>query len=53
MKKSETKKEVFSTRLDSKLLNRVRHLAVDERKPLNQLLEEGLELLLNKYAKGR
>jgi len=53
MKKSEPTKEVFSTRLDSDLLNRVRHLAVDERKPINALLEEGLELLLKKYGKGK
>lgn len=53
MKKSETKREVFSTRIDSELLKKVRHLGVDEKKPLNLLLEEALELLLKKYSKGK
>jgi predicted transcriptional regulator len=51
MKKSEIKREVFSTRIDSDLLKKVRHLAVDEKKPLNLLLEEAMELLLKKYLK--
>lgn len=51
--KTEGKKEVFSTRLDSDLLNKVRHLAVDEHKPINALLEEGLELLLKKHGRDK
>jgi hypothetical protein len=52
MKKSEIKREVFSTRIDSALLKKVRYLAVDEKKPVNQLLEEAIELLLKKYKKS-
>ena len=51
MKKSETKREVFSTRLDAALLRKVRHLAVDLKEPVNQLMEEAMELLLKKYSR--
>ena len=51
MKKAETKREVFSTRLDAALLRKVRHLAVDLKKPVNQLMEEAMEMLLKKYDK--
>jgi len=52
MKKSETKREVFSTRINSELLKKIRHLAVDEHKPLNQLLEESIEMMLQSRKKS-
>jgi predicted HicB family RNase H-like nuclease len=45
------KREVFSTRIDPDLIKQLKHLAVDERKNLNQLLEEAITLLL-KNRKG-
>ncbi len=45
------KREVFSTRIDPDLLNKLRHLSVDERKPMNALLEEAIKDILKKYKK--
>jgi predicted HicB family RNase H-like nuclease len=45
MKKS-MKREVFSTRIDPELIRQLKHLAVDEGKALNELLEEAIRLLL-------
>jgi predicted HicB family RNase H-like nuclease len=44
--KKPTKREVFSTRIDPELLRQLKHLAVDEGKALNELLEEAIRLLL-------
>jgi predicted HicB family RNase H-like nuclease len=44
-KKSMTR-EVFSTRVDPDLIRQLKHLAVDEGKALNELLEEAIRLLL-------
>ena len=44
-KKSMTR-EVFSTRIDPDLIRQLKHLAVDEGKALNELLEEAIRLLL-------
>jgi hypothetical protein len=35
----------FQTTIDEKLLNKAKHLAVDQNKGLNDILEEALELL--------
>ena len=51
-KRSDVKREVFSTRLDIELLNKVRHLAVDERCQINDLLEEAIRLLLVKKKRS-
>ena len=44
-------RKVFSTRLDQNLIKELKHLAVDEGRALNDLLEEAIEALLKKYAK--
>lgn len=50
-KKSMTR-EVFSTRIDPDLIRQLKHLAVDEGKALNELLEEAITLLLTSRRKG-
>jgi predicted HicB family RNase H-like nuclease len=50
--KEPIRREVFSTRIDPDLIRQLKHLAVDERKSLNQLLEEAISLLLEQ-RKGR
>jgi len=42
-------RKVFSTRLDQDLIKELKHLAVDEGRALNDLLEEAIEALLKKY----
>jgi len=41
----------FSTKLDRNLLKELRHLSVELERPLNDLLEEAVRLLLNKYGR--
>ena len=45
-KKGDVKREVFSTRINPDLLKRLKHLAVDENRSLNDLLEEAIAMLL-------
>jgi NRPS condensation-like uncharacterized protein len=42
-------RKVFSTRLDQDLIKELKHLAVDEGRALNDLLEEAIQALLKKY----
>ena len=51
-KKSITR-EVFSTRIEPDLIRQLKHLAVDEGKALNELLEEAIGLLLTSRRKDR
>jgi predicted HicB family RNase H-like nuclease len=44
-------REVFSTRVDPDLIRQLKHLAVDEGKALNELLEEAIGLLLTSRRK--
>jgi predicted transcriptional regulator len=46
-------RKVFSTRLDQDLIKKLKHLAVDEGRALNDLLEEAIQALLKKYKKAR
>jgi predicted transcriptional regulator len=46
---SAIKREIFSTRINPDLVKQLKHLAVDGGRPLNDLLEEAIALLL----KGR
>lgn len=48
---SESKREVFSTRLNPDMVKRLKYLAVDENKNLNELLEEAIEMLLKARKK--
>jgi predicted transcriptional regulator len=52
-KKSTIVREVFSTRLNPEVVKRLKHLAVDEKKTVSQLIEEGIEDLLKKYFKRK
>jgi hypothetical protein len=53
--KSDSQKESFTTRLDGEKIKAIKHLAVDERKPIGDLLGEAIDLLLNseKYRKEK
>ena len=42
-------RKVISTSIDPKLINLLKHLAVDASKPLNELFEEAIQDLLKKY----
>jgi len=42
-------RKVFSTRLDQHLIKKLKYLAVDEGRALNDLLEEAIQALLKKY----
>ncbi len=44
-------RKVFSTRLDQDLIKKLKYLAVDEGRALNDLLEEAIQALLKKYKK--
>ena len=44
-------RKVFSTRIDQGLIKELKHLAVDEERPLNDLLEEAIQDLLMKYGR--
>ena len=44
-------KERFTTTLDGELLRRIKILAINERVQTNQLLEEAIVLLLEKYER--
>jgi predicted HicB family RNase H-like nuclease len=50
-KKSEIKREVFSTRINPALIKELKYLAVDKNKPLNHLIEEAIEGLLKKHKR--
>lgn len=49
--KDDIKRESYSVRLDPGLLKDLKHVAVDERKPVSVLIEEGIKLVLKKYKK--
>jgi hypothetical protein len=51
MKKSEVNREVFSTRVNPIAIRKLKYLSADEKKPLNVLLEEAIQLLLQ--SRGR
>lgn len=42
-------RETYSVRLNPELILKVKHIAVDEKKTVSQVIEEGIELLLKKY----
>jgi predicted HicB family RNase H-like nuclease len=44
-------REVFSTRVDPELIRQLKHVAADERKSLNELIEEAIRLLLKSRKK--
>jgi predicted transcriptional regulator len=44
-------RKVLSTRIDQDLIKELKHLAVDQDRPLNDLLEEAIQDLLAKHRK--
>lgn len=49
--KDDIKRESYSVRLDPALIRDLKHLAVDEKKPVSTLIEEGIRLLLQTRKK--
>jgi predicted transcriptional regulator len=47
--KDAIKRESYSVRLDPELITELKHIAVDERKPVSILIEEGIKLLIIKF----
>ena len=44
-------RKVITSSIDNDLIKKIKHLAVDAEKPLNELLEEAIRDLLKKYEK--
>lgn len=44
--KDGTKREAYSVRLDPDLVRELKHLAVDQKKTLSELIEEGIKMVL-------
>ena len=42
-----------TTTIEEKLVKKLKYLAVDSEKPLNELLEEAIKDLLKKYEKAK
>lgn len=45
------KRKTYGLSLDFELMKEVKHLAVDEDRNVNEIIEEGMRLLLQKYKK--
>ncbi len=44
--KDDVKRESYSVRLNPDLIQKVKHIAVDEKKTVSRVIEEGIALLL-------
>ena len=44
-----SKRKMFATRLNEDLLKALKHLAVEQNRRLNDLIEEGIRLVLERY----
>ena len=51
--KAPHRRKTYGLRLEQALMREVKHLAVDEDKPMNDLVEEALRDLLKKYREKR
>jgi len=49
--KDDIKRESYSVRIDPALIQELKHVAVDQKKPVSTLIEEGVRLVLKKYKK--
>lgn len=47
--KDTVKRESYSVRLDPLLVIELKHIAVDEKKPVSMLIEEGIKLMLKTH----
>ena len=50
-KSTMSERDRFTTTLNSELLRQIKILAINEKQPTNQLLEEAIKDLLKKYEK--
>jgi predicted transcriptional regulator len=46
-------RKLYGVRLSERLMREIKHLAVDESRPMNELAEEALRDLLKKYREKR
>jgi len=51
--KKDVPRETFSVRLNPELLIQLKHLAIDSRRPVSDLLEEGISLVLKQYKQTK
>jgi hypothetical protein len=51
--KDGTKREAYSVRLNPDLVTELKHLAVDQKKTLSELIEEGIKTVLISARKAR
>lgn len=49
--KSSVERKVYGVRVEKALYQEIQHLAIDLEKNANDLLEEGMRLILQKYKK--
>ena len=49
--KDTVKRESYSVRLDPILVTELKHVAVDEKKPVSMLIEEGIRLILGTHKR--
>ena len=49
--KDAVKRESYSVRLDPLLVTELKHIAVDEKKPVSMLIEEGIRLVLGTHKR--
>jgi predicted transcriptional regulator len=47
--KDAVKRESYSVRLDPLLVTELKHIAVDEKKPVSMLIEEGIKMMLKTH----
>jgi len=53
MSEKTNERKTYSVRLRPEVMKKVKLMAVEEEKPLAELLEEAIEDLMKKYGKGR
>ncbi len=52
-KQTPSERKMYGLRLSQNLMREIKHLGVDEGKPMNELSEEALRDLLKKYREKR
>ena len=50
--RDDIERESYSVRLNPELIRQLKHVAVDEKKSMSQLIEEAIALLLQKHKKA-
>ncbi len=49
--KDDIERVSYSVRVDPALIRELKHIAVDQNKPVSTLIEEGIKLMIKKYKK--